>query len=155
MKEEAIAAKTASPGSEDRQSPAPIRSTWNWYVVHTKPRQEGIALENLERQGYRCYLPRRWVQKVRRGKAQLVQEALFARYLFIHLDSSHQGQSWTPIRSTLGVAQLVRFGTQPAKVDDALIELLRAREAQAEPQALFAAGDAVIVTGFLPALRAW
>ena len=29
----------------------------HWFLIHTKPRQEGIALENLERQGYPCYLP--------------------------------------------------------------------------------------------------
>ena len=39
-----------------------------WYVVHTKPRQEDKALLNLERQGYRCYLPRLTVEKIRRGK---------------------------------------------------------------------------------------
>ena len=29
----------------------------HWYLIHTKPRQESVALENLERQGYQCYLP--------------------------------------------------------------------------------------------------
>ena len=28
-----------------------------WFAVYTKPRQEKIALENLERQGFRCSLP--------------------------------------------------------------------------------------------------
>ncbi|MEK9776918.1 MAG: transcription/translation regulatory transformer protein RfaH, partial [Quisquiliibacterium sp.] len=65
--------------------------------------------------------------------------------LFIRLDSSDQGPSWSPIRSTLGVTGLVRFGTNAAWVDDGLIDLLRAREAQAPTQAMFAPGDAVIV----------
>ncbi|MBK8524690.1 MAG: hypothetical protein IPL58_11685 [Betaproteobacteria bacterium] len=29
----------------------------HWYLVHTKLGQERCALENLERQGYQCYLP--------------------------------------------------------------------------------------------------
>ncbi|MCI0507213.1 MAG: transcription/translation regulatory transformer protein RfaH, partial [Gammaproteobacteria bacterium] len=29
-----------------------------WYTVHTKPRQEAIAEENLLRQGFTVYLPR-------------------------------------------------------------------------------------------------
>ena len=29
----------------------------SWFAVYTKPRQEHIALENLERQGFRCFLP--------------------------------------------------------------------------------------------------
>ena len=29
-----------------------------WYVTQTKARQEGVAQENLERQGYTTYCPR-------------------------------------------------------------------------------------------------
>ena len=35
----------------------PASDTTAWYLIHTKPRQEHIALTNLERQGYTCYLP--------------------------------------------------------------------------------------------------
>ncbi|MDQ5927495.1 MAG: transcriptional antiterminator RfaH [Pseudomonadota bacterium] len=121
-------------------------STRAWYLVHTKPRQEETALTNLVRQGYACYLPRMHVQKVRRGKAQVVTEAMFARYLLVQLDASGNGPSWAPIRSTLGVSQLVRFGSQYAKVDDALVAMLRQRE-QVEPiEPLFTPGDTVVVT---------
>jgi transcriptional antiterminator RfaH len=115
-------------------------------LVHTKPRQEDVALTNLERQGYACYLPKLSVEKVRRGKAQVVQEAMFPRYLFVRLDASGQGQSWSPIRSTLGVSTLVRFGGQPAKVDDDLVDLLRGREQDQPLKTLFEPGDAVVIT---------
>ena len=36
--------------------------------------------------------------------------------------------NWAPIRSTVGVSKLVRFGGEPAPVPDNLIEALRARE---------------------------
>ena len=29
----------------------------HWYLIYTKPRQEKVALQNLEQQGYQCYLP--------------------------------------------------------------------------------------------------
>ncbi|MDP3335894.1 MAG: transcription termination/antitermination NusG family protein, partial [Rhodoferax sp.] len=29
----------------------------NWYLIHTKPRLEKCALENLQNQGYTCFLP--------------------------------------------------------------------------------------------------
>ena len=32
---------------------------------------------------------------------------MFARYLFVRLDTSDNGPSWAPIRSTLGVSQPV------------------------------------------------
>ncbi|MEJ7138211.1 transcription/translation regulatory transformer protein RfaH [Amphibiibacter pelophylacis] len=136
--------------SETATAPGTAESTATlttfWYLVHTKPRQETIALTNLERQGYACYLPQMRIERVRRGKALVVTEAMFPRYLFIQLDSSDQAKSWAPIRSTLGVSQLVRFGTQTARVDDALVDLLRERE-QARPlEALFHSGETVVIT---------
>jgi transcriptional antiterminator RfaH len=100
----------------------------NWYLLLTKPRQEAVALLNLERQGYGCYLPR-WQVHRRRGRQWVRDlEPLFPRYLFIQLDSSPNGLSWSPIRSTVGVSSLVRFGAQPAKAPEGLIDALRQME---------------------------
>lgn len=117
----------------------------HWYLIHTKPRQENIALENLQQQGYTCYLPLLNVEKIRRGKLAIVLEALFPRYLFIQLDTALSSQSWTPIRSTKGVNRLVAFGGQPTKVDEVLVSVLkRAEENQPERlQKMFAVGDKV------------
>ena len=120
--------------------------TTAWYLIHTKPRQEEVALINLERQGYECYLPQMRIERVRRRKAEIVTEAMFPRYLFIRLDSSDQGKSWSPIRSTLGVNQLVHFGTRPAKVDDTLVDLLRQRQHGTPAEAMFHNGDSVVIT---------
>lgn len=120
-------------------------STLSWYLVHTKPRQEDIALVNLERQGYECYLPQMRIERVRRRKAEVATEPMFPRYLFIRLDSSDQGKSWSPIRSTQGVSQLVHFGARAAKVDDTLVDLLRQRERALPTKAMFHNGDSVII----------
>jgi transcriptional antiterminator RfaH len=120
----------------------------HWYLIHTKPRQELRALENLQRQGYECYLPLLPTEKIQQKLVAIVDEPLFPRYLFIRLDSSQSGKSWAPIRSTLGVSKLVTFGMEPAKVDHALIEFLRESEAKIseQPQRLFDVGDRVLVT---------
>ena len=120
-------------------------STLSWYLVHTKPRQEDIALANLERQGYECYLPQMRIERIRRRKAEVATEPMFPRYLFIRLDSSDQGKSWSPIRSTLGVSQLVHFGARAAKVDDTLVDLLRQRECALPTEAMFHSGDSVVI----------
>ncbi len=121
-----------------------------WYLVHTKGRQEDTAITNLQRQNFRCYMPMLYVQKVRRGKPAVVAEPMFPSYVFVQLDTSEniKGQSWSPIRSTLGVRDLVKFGGHPAKVDADLITALQGREQlqQSNPQALFAAGDKVVIT---------
>ena len=113
-----------------------------WYVVHTKPRQEGRALENLQNQGFTCFLPTMQVQKLRNQRVQVVTEPMFSRYLFIQLDD--QTQNWGPIRSTLGVSKLVSFGPQPAKVPPEFVAFLQ----EAPPETLermFAPGDNVQV----------
>lgn len=119
----------------------------DWYVVHTKPRQEQRALLNLERQGYQCYLPVLPVEKIRQKKLVVNEEPLFPRYLFICLDSSMTGKSWGPIRSTLGVSRLVSFGQEPTRIDPALIETLRRHDEQLreEPDRLFDVGDSVVI----------
>ena len=113
-----------------------------WYVVHTKPKQEARALENLQNQGYTCFLPLMQLQKLRRQKVQWVTEPMFSRYLFIQLDD--QSQNWAPIRSTLGVSKLVSFGSQPTKVPGELVELLQ-QAPQETIERMFAPGDAVQV----------
>jgi transcriptional antiterminator RfaH len=118
------------------------KSAIAWYVVHTKPRQEVRALENLEKQGFTCFLPMMQAQKLRAQRVQLVTEPMFSRYLFIQLDD--QTQNWAPIRSTLGVSKLVRFGTTPAKVPSALVNFLR--EAPSDVlRRMFEPGDSVLV----------
>ncbi len=120
----------------------------HWYLVHTKPRQERCALENLERQGFPCYLPVLPVEKIRQRAVKVAEQPLFPRYLFIRLGQGQSALSWAPIRSTKGVSRLVSFGSEPAKVDDALVDALRAREAalQGQPEPLFHAGERVRMT---------
>ena len=98
----------------------------NWYAVQTRPRQEAIAELNLERQGYHSYLPRIVLRKRRRDKWTRVVEPLFPRYLFIQVDPNQQ--SLSPVRSTLGVAALVRFGQLLRPVPNEIIACIRQNE---------------------------
>jgi transcriptional antiterminator RfaH len=97
-----------------------------WYLVYTKPRQEKVAQSNLVRQGYETYLPLIRQSRRRLSKRVTVTSSMFPRYLFIFLDK--RIDNWGPIRSTLGVVSLVRFGQTPAKVPRELVRLLRSRE---------------------------
>lgn len=97
-----------------------------WYLIHTKPSGEPLAQSSLERQGYVVYLPR-LVQRVRRrARSREKLAPLFPRYLFLRLDEGHQPLA--PVRSTPGVASVVRFGSDFAIVPDRVIFDLRARE---------------------------
>lgn len=120
----------------------------HWYLVHTKPRQEKCALENLERQGFQCYMPTFSAEKLRRGVVLVADEPLFPRYLFIQLGMGESAKSWAPIRSTKGVSRLVSFGAEPAKVSDGLMEALRAKAAaaQGKHEPMFKPGERVRLT---------
>lgn len=98
----------------------------NWYAVQTKPRQELAAEQNLRRQGFGIYFPRLLVRKRRRGKWTKVAEPLFPRYLFIQVDPEQH--SLSPVRSTVGVAGLVRFGHLLRPVPDTVIAFLQQSE---------------------------
>lgn len=97
-----------------------------WYAVMCKPRCEARAELNLINQGYQIFLPRLATQTRRDGKWIDTLEPLFPRYLFLAMSSERQGLS--PVRSTLGVSDLVRVGGQPATIPEEVIESLRERQ---------------------------
>ena len=51
---------------------------------------------------------------------------MFSRYLFIRLNKVTD--NWGPIRSTIGVTDIVRFGGQPTVVPDNLVNCIRDNE---------------------------
>ena len=104
-------------------------------------------MENLERQGFKCFMPVIRIEQLRRGILVPVVEALFPRYLFIQLDIGSTAKSWSPIRSTFGVSRLVTFGNSPAKIDDELIALLKSQKGdEVISRRHFEPGQAVVIT---------
>jgi transcriptional antiterminator RfaH len=97
----------------------------DWFLVHCKPRSEKLALANLERQGYTHYFPEilTCVRTVRGWQERI--SPLFPRYLFVRVFTGHQALA--PVRSTLGVTDVVRFGGRYARVPRRVIAALQAR----------------------------
>lgn len=116
-----------------------------WYLVYTKPREEEVAKTNLERQDYTIYLPLAYQYRRRHHRREQVVAPLFPRYLFIEL--TQYLDNWAPIRSTLGVSTLVRFGMEPAVVPGDLVEALKARVG---PEGVI---DLTATVGFKPGSR--
>lgn len=108
-----------------------LRVAVGWYLIHTKPGRENLAEFNLLRQKYQVYYPRLARTWQRRGRRISEVTSLFPRYLFLNLA---QDQELGPVRSTLGVANIVRFGQAYAVVPASVIEVLRDR---ADPQTGF------------------
>ena len=111
-----------------------------WYLLKAKPRQEQIAVTNLEIQGFKTFCPFFLIKKKR--------VVLFPGYIFIHLDNKNE--NWSPIRSTRGVLNFVRFGLNFAQVPDNVIEYIKKNQ-QTTYEKLknlnkFKPGDKILIT---------
>ena len=95
-----------------------------WLVVRTKARRERIAERHLAQRGVETYCPLfaepAWHRRAPKGPVPL-----FASYLFVHCDP---GRTLSAIRYCPGVLDLVTFDQKLARVEDEVIEALRARE---------------------------
>ena len=98
----------------------------DWYLAYTKPRQEDLARVNLEQQGFESYLPLyKKFRKTEQGPVS-VFEPMFPRYIFFR--PGKPGQSISAVRSTKGITTIVRFGFEPAVIDEVLLQRIRQLE---------------------------
>lgn len=98
---------------------------YSWFLVFTKPQGEETAKVNLQRQGYTVYFPRLLRPTLARGRWIDRIVALFPRYLFVQLETGRQALA--PVASTLGVANLVRFGPEYVVVSDRIVDEIKDR----------------------------
>lgn len=94
-------------------------------------------MENLRNQGFVCFLPTLVAERLRGGRRVELTEALFPRYLFVHLEIGRS--NWAKIRSTRGVVRLVEFGGVTARIPSPLVETLAEQPAQRKK--LFEVGE--------------
>jgi len=92
----------------------PTAGNSNWYLAQLKPNCANIAKHNLERQGFKSFLPLESYTKVRGGKFTAATRPYFPGYIFISINS--KSAPWRAIRSTNGIARLVSFNDTPAKI---------------------------------------
>jgi len=127
----------------------------NWYALKTKPRQEDLAQLSLQQLGVESFCPLLKQTKLIRRRRQTVIGPLFPGYLFakfvpdIHYRAVNYAQ---------GVRSVVTFGSDPAIVNDEIIESIKLRHQDGYvtlQRSLFAPGQIVrIQTGPLQGLEA-
>jgi transcriptional antiterminator RfaH len=98
----------------------------SWYVAHTHPRGEHLALTNLRRQKFEAYLPQYLKRRRHARRTDWVMTPLFPRYLFVNMDVAQT--RWRAINSTIGVHYLVCNGDLPTPIPPGIVEEIRARE---------------------------
>ena len=120
----------------------------SWFAIRTKPKQETVARDQLQHQGFEVYLPLIQARISHARKVSWQPRPFFPGYLFLHL--SREEQRWTTIRSTVGVLAAVSFGNVYPPLPDAAITLLQQRHDEqgfismaAKPATPFMAGERV------------
>ena len=95
-----------------------------WFVARTLPNRENSAGFNLDRMGFRRFIPR--VRRTIRHARQLrnILAPLFPGYVFVTLDLSRD--RWRSINGAVGVASLIMGGDRPTPVPHGVVEALLA-----------------------------
>ena len=123
-----------------------------WIVAVTHPQAETWADSNLQRRGYRVFLPRYATKRrdpVLRTLTRVVIAPLWPGYLFVHHDSR---DSWRPIYETPGVRSVLKTRDQIQWANAGAVEALEAAQALAAPRD---APDAPWRVGDLAAPASW
>jgi transcriptional antiterminator RfaH len=97
-----------------------------WYVVHTNPKQEERANNNLRAWGVETLHPKLKTRRYNEftGAVSYIVRPLFPRYIFAKFNARKQ---LSKIWFTRGVHNVVSFGGNPASVDEDIIEIIHAR----------------------------
>lgn len=98
----------------------------HWYAVYTQVRNETLACEHLEQQGFEVFFPRYQKQRRHARRTENVTAPLFPRYIFVSFDIERA--KWQVIRSTRGVIDLVRNGVEPSSIPADVIEGIKAHQ---------------------------
>lgn len=94
-----------------------------WYVIETKPWQEAIAVEHLQRQGFEILYPTVWKKKRYRGEDIEFAAAQFSGYLFVTFDI--RLDPWQRINGTRGVKRILSLsGGSPSSIEPEIAEFL-------------------------------
>ena len=94
-----------------------------WRLVQIRPNADGIAIKNIERQGFCAFRPLEIVTSIRGGRFVSRLRSFFPGYMFAGY--AGPGAPWSLINSTYGVARLVKFGDRPTTVPNLLITELQ------------------------------
>jgi transcriptional antiterminator RfaH len=94
-----------------------------WAVAQVEPWRDATAQFFLRAAGFETYDPRIAHRRIIRKQAVTRTTQLFTGYIFVRIVLR-----WHVINATIGVRRLLMDGDRPARLDDAVIDEIRAKE---------------------------
>ncbi len=105
---------------------ATVTDILSWYAIHTHPKQENRAEQNLQAWNVETFFPR--IRDCRfnefTGEPSYFIKPLFPGYLFARFELS---KLLHKVRFTRGIHNVVCIGSDPAQVDDGVIKVIAAQ----------------------------
>ena len=98
----------------------------HWYALHTHPKQEIRADENLRSWNVETFTPKLRTRRSNpNGRTPMCfTKPLFPRYIFARFRAAEYLHK---VRFTRGVASVVSIGNIPTPIDDQVIEIIKSR----------------------------
>jgi transcriptional antiterminator RfaH len=89
-----------------------------WFILQFKPNSHSLAKKNLNRQGFKTFLP--LINSTSRQKSRFanITKPLFPGYMFV---AFNKDISWSKINSTYGVSKLITFNSTLISVPSSFI----------------------------------
>jgi transcriptional antiterminator RfaH len=78
-----------------------------WYILQYKPNSHNQATKNLNRQGFKTFLPFHSTTSRKASRFIATSQPLFPGYMFIRFDITEP--KWHKINNTYGVSRLITF----------------------------------------------
>ena len=97
----------------------------NWYLIQFKPNAYKVAERNLNRQGFKTFLPLIDVTRRNMCSFKVTTKPLFTGYMFVKIDRIEI--DCNKINNTIGVSKLVSFDGQPRALPKELVSELMGR----------------------------
>lgn len=118
----------------------------NWYLVQFKSNSHKLAELNLNKQGFKTFLPLQNSTSRSGSKFLTKTKPLFPGYMFVSIEL--KAAPWRKINSTLGVSRLICQDGVPKKVPLEIVSALMSRcdsFGKLLPPGSFESGDSVAI----------
>ena len=96
-----------------------------WLIAQIKPNSYDVAIRNLERQGFKTFLPKMEITQRKENKFLVRNVYVFPGYMFVCFNPDII--TWTKINSTYGVSKILTSSNKPAEISSDLILELKNR----------------------------
>jgi len=92
-----------------------------WVLIYTKAKQEKKANENLQKQGFKTFLP--LIAPTNKNSEFKSLIPVFPRYFFAQIN--FELENWTSIKSSYGVSRIVMFSEEFTSIPNNIIKLIQ------------------------------